>query len=135
MAFRRQRKSDKIINPPTSIKIGSKTIYLYLLFNLVTLHCKTNDDLNQIKKWRIVVLELGVIPSWPAHHDVRRIIYRGRLYTKEEHFRATTIHAKYLASVWQSHLYDFFLERQQKQLKRLPKESNNSEPNWNFTAM
>ena len=34
----------------TSIKIGSKTIYLYLLFNLVTLHCKTNDDLNQIKK-------------------------------------------------------------------------------------
>ena len=110
------------------VTFGQKSVPLYLLFNLVTLHSNSSTgDFSQIRKvmsdhlktfrifhpsytktpltenfkWRVLVLELGFLPVWPRRHPIERIIYRGKVFTRQEHYELLTNYARSLAKIWQ----------------------------------
>ena len=111
------------------VTLGQKSVPLYLLFNLVTLHSNSSTgDFSQIRKvisdhlrtiqdfspintpetsltdnfkWRVLVLELGFLPVWPRRHPIERIIYRGKVFTRQEHYDLLTNYARSLAKIWQ----------------------------------
>ncbi|CAG5098249.1 Oidioi.mRNA.OKI2018_I69.XSR.g15498.t3.cds [Oikopleura dioica] len=97
--------------PPPNLQcicIGSKPLQLYLIFLLVSLHFpKYRPKVDDSKWWVCLLLEAACFPLWPSK-NVKKIVIRGKVFTKAAYLDYLIIQARKIYRIWKSHLETFF---------------------------